>query len=191
MEGYIGEIRMFAGNFAPLNWAFCNGQLMPINTNQALFSIIGTIYGGDGRTNFALPDLRGRAPIGPGSAPGLSNIREGQQGGQELQTLTINNMPSHNHPAELTGITGTINCGVGFGSDSADPSGKYPGKVTGGSPNIYNSTSGETMAADAISLNGGNVAVGNNGNGQSFDIRNPYVGIYYIVCLQGIFPSRS
>lgn len=103
----LGEIMMFAGNFAPRGWAQCNGSLLPINTNQALFSIIGTIYGGDGRTTFALPDLRGRAPIHYGTGPGLSNRVLGQRGGSESHTLTPNQLPPHDHGVPGVQVRGT------------------------------------------------------------------------------------
>ncbi len=98
MDGVIGEIRLFAGNFAPRNWAFCNGSLIAISQNQALYSVIGTIYGGDGRTNFGLPDLRGRVPLAPGQGPGLSSYQQGQTGGVESQALNVTQMPPHSHP---------------------------------------------------------------------------------------------
>src|SRR5687768_993649 len=104
MEGFIGEIRLFAPNFAPRDWALCNGQLLPINQNQALFSILGTTYGGDGRTTFALPDLRGRSAIGAGSGPGLSSYTLGQQTGSPTTLLSANQLPSHTHA-----ISGNIN----------------------------------------------------------------------------------
>ena len=96
-EPFIGEISMFAGNFAPRGWAFCEGQLLPIAQNQSLFSILGTTYGGDGRTTFGLPDMRGRVSIHPGTGPGLTNYRLGNKGGSETTTLTTNQLPSHNH----------------------------------------------------------------------------------------------
>ena len=96
-EPFVGEIRMFAGNFAPRNWAFCDGQLLSISQNDALFSLFGTIYGGDGRTTFGLPDLRGRTAVHPGTGPGLSNRRWGEKGGTETTTMTINQMPVHHH----------------------------------------------------------------------------------------------
>tara|TARA_A100000171_G_scaffold36126_1_gene34790 strand:+ start:2479 stop:3093 length:615 start_codon:yes stop_codon:yes gene_type:complete len=104
----LGEITMFAGNFAPRGWAFCDGRLLAISQYSALFSILGTTYGGDGRTTFALPDLRGRVPIQQGSAPGLSNYQLGQKGGSEQVTITLQNLPSHNHglPISANGIKG-------------------------------------------------------------------------------------
>src|SRR5215213_5859350 len=98
-DPYIGEIRMFAGNFAPRGWALCNGQLLSISQNTALFSLLGTMYGGNGQTTFALPDLRGRVPLHFGQGPGLSNYVEGEVGGTETVTLTTGEMPSHNHGA--------------------------------------------------------------------------------------------
>ena len=98
-EAFVGEIRAFGFNFAPRSWAFCDGQLLPISQNQALFSLIGTFYGGDGRTTFQLPDLRGRAPIKYGNGPGLSSYQLGHRGGLEQVTLTQNQMPTHNHVA--------------------------------------------------------------------------------------------
>ena len=99
MDPFLGEIIMFGGNFAPRGWAFCDGQLLPINANSALFSILGTTYGGDGRTTFQLPDLQGRVAIGEGRGPGLTDRRLGQKGGERKVTLTPQNMPSHHHTA--------------------------------------------------------------------------------------------
>jgi len=101
-EPFTGEIRMFAGNFAPRGWAFCDGQLLAISQNDALFSLLGTIYGGDGRTTFGLPDMRGRIPVHAGQGPGLSQRRVGAKGGAENVTLTVNQIPSHNHPVRAS-----------------------------------------------------------------------------------------
>ena len=106
MEPTLGEVRMFAGNFAPRAWALCEGQLLAINSNQALFSILGTTYGGDGRTSFGLPDLRGRGPISPGTGPGLPSYREGQRGGATTNVLNVTQIPAHNH-------TGAVRCKFG------------------------------------------------------------------------------
>jgi microcystin-dependent protein len=180
MEGTIGEIRMFGGNFAPRPWAFCAGQLLPISQNTALFSILGTIYGGDGRTTFGLPDLRGRTAMSAGRGPGLSNFSEGQQGGTESATITVANLPSHNHPLNVSNAPGT----------SSTPVDSYPAQAQvqverGGvvhDVNAYGSTTNSTMAPSVIGLNGGGTPV---------PIRNPYLAVYYIICLQGAYPSRS
>lgn len=174
MEGTLAEIRIFAGNFAPRNWAFCEGQILPINQNQALFSLLGTIYGGDGRTSFGLPDLRGRVPIGPGTGNGLSSYRQGQRGGVETVTLNTTQIPSHTHLAQANSASP-----VGRGQGSSSAAGTY-----WGDGDSYASAKNNTMANDAISI-------GNTGGNLSHENRQPYLSIYYIICLQGIFPSRS
>lgn len=175
MEAYIGEIRMAGFNFAPRGWAFCSGQLLSIDQHQALFSLLGTYYGGDGRSTFGLPDLRGRVPIhsADGDAgPGLSRYQLGQRGGAEAVTLTANEMPSHNH------VTSTKASSTTRGNVSPTPEGAYWG---GGS---YTTTSNVTMASDAV-------AAGNSGGGQSHTNIQPYIGINFIISLEGVFPPRS
>ena len=179
MEGTIGEIRIFAGNFAPRNWAFCEGQLLPIAQNSALFSILGTIYGGDGRTTFALPDLRGRVPIGPGHGPGLSDYREGQKGGVETVTLNITQIPSHTHSASGT-VTPLARVGAG---DETNPAGGY---MANANSDLYADSGSTPMGASPVTIN-----VGNSGGNQSHENRQPYLAIYYIICMYGIFPSRG
>jgi microcystin-dependent protein len=169
-EPFIGEIRMFAGNFAPRGWAFCEGQLLPINQNQALFSILGTTYGGDGRTTFGLPDLRGRFPLHSGKGPGLTGRSLGERGGREGVQLTVDEMPSHAHTARA----------------SADPgSRRKPGgrvcAVSSKSDRQYNRSPGVDMHDEAIQPVGGN---------QAHDNMPPYLGLNYIIALTGIFPSR-
>ena len=169
-EPFIGEIIMFGGNFAPRSWALCNGQLLSIAQNTALFSILGTTYGGNGQTTFALPDMRGRSPKHPGQGPGLASYTLGESAGTESTSLTINNMPTHNHL-----VTGS--------SGDADQT-KLNGRVlaTAGA-NIYaNSGADATMAATAVSLTGGN---------QPFSILNPYLCVNFIIAIEGIFPSRN
>ena len=119
-EPFVGEIRMFAGNFAPRGWAYCDGQLLAVSQNDALFSLFGTIYGGDGRTTFGLPDLRGRFPIHAGQGPGLSNRRLGSKGGAETVTVTANQLPSHTHPIKGTNDNAT----------ASDPAGQLPAQST-------------------------------------------------------------
>ena len=175
-EGYIGEIRLFGGNFAPRGWALCEGQLLAISSNQALFSILGTTYGGDGRTTFALPDLRGRSAIQQGSGPGLSTIRLGEKGGTETTTLSVNNMPNHDH-------TVTPNCNTGNGKQTTPKSG-FPATVVQGAntANGYTADSNATMGATTTSKTGG---------GQSFNNRSPFLGLNFIIALQGVYPSRN
>lgn len=184
MEGTIGEVRMFAGNFAPRSWAFCDGQLLPISQNTALFSIIGTIYGGDGRTTFALPDLRGRVPIGPGNGPGLSSYREGQKGGAENNTLNVTQIPSHTHNAEfkVSSVDSTISVATSGASIGT------PGAVSG---RAFEGTLGFNTSTPDVPLNQQSITIGNTGGNQSVNNMQPWLSCYYIICLQGVFPSRS
>jgi microcystin-dependent protein len=173
-DSFIGEVQMFAGNFAPRNWALCEGQLLPISQNTALFSIIGTTYGGDGRTTFALPDLRGRVVMHNGSGPGLSSYNLGQHGGAESVTLNQNQIPSHTHTDEVKGASP-----VGRGQSSNTPEGTY--WAEGAS---YATSLNTSMAANAVQI-------ANTGGGQSHENRAPYMAVNYIICLNGVFPSRN
>jgi microcystin-dependent protein len=180
MNPFIGEVVMFAGNFAPRSWAFCNGQLLPISQNTALFSILGTTYGGDGRTTFALPDLRGRTPVHPGHGPGLSTYRLGEKGGVENHTLTIAQMPTHNHlvASDTTGH-------VGDNNNEDEPEGNFLG--TG---QIFSPT-----GASGAHLNGGAMTtsstLSNTGSGQSYNTMKPFGTANYIICMFGAYPSRN
>lgn len=175
-EPFLAEIIMFAGNFAPRGWAFCQGQLLPIAQNTALFSLLGTTYGGDGRTTFALPDLRGRVPVGTGQGPGLPNINLGEMSGEAAHTLNVTEMPAHSHPAQAAG---SANAG-----DSASPGGNTWATSTA-RDNVYTSAAPDSsMAASAVT-------VGAAGGSQPHNNMQPYLGMNYIIALQGIFPSRS
>jgi len=186
MEPFLAQIIMFGGNFAPRGWAFCDGQLLPIAQNTALFSIIGTIYGGDGRTTFALPDLRGRAAVHAGNGPGLSSRRIGQRGGSETNTLNVTQLPSHNHSA-----TGKLN--TSSTPTSADPTGAYPAPLQGRTAsNEAVNIAGYAAAAGAHGANDGvDVTVGNTGGNQSVNNMQPWECVNFIIALQGLFPSRS
>ncbi|MBC8757365.1 phage tail protein [Kordia sp. YSTF-M3] len=184
MDPFIGQIVMFGGNFAPRAWAFCDGQLLAISQNTALFSILGTTYGGDGRTTFALPDLRGRAAIHPGTGPGLSTIKLGQRGGAEYHTLTVSQMPNHAHSGAT--MKGSISVNEEDGVED-DPAGRNLGVSSAGTP--YNTnTNDKLMAPNSVSISGNTLATGGN---QSFYMRNPFEGINYIIALFGTFPSRN
>jgi len=175
-EPFIAEIKMFGGNFAPRGYATCDGQLLPISQNSALFSLVGTIYGGDGRTTFGLPELRGRVPMHTGNGPGLSSRPLGQKSGQETQTLTTAQMPPHSH-------TGHIVANANEG-DSSDPSGKWPSATE--EPN--SPYKGE---AGTASMAAGTVATNNAGSGQSHNNLQPYQVITFIIALVGVYPSRN
>ena len=171
-EPILGEIRMFAGNFAPYGWAFCQGQLLPIAQNTALFSLLGTTYGGDGRTTFALPDLRGRVPVGFGQGPGLSNRVIGDQFGSELVTLNINQMPSHNHTVNAVTTEGNQNL----------PTNSLPANTKTLDKEYSDANANTTMKATMVNPTGGN---------QPFGVTQPSLGVNFIIALQGIFPSRN
>jgi microcystin-dependent protein len=179
MDPFLAQIILFAGNFAPRGWAFCEGQLLPIAQNQALFSILGTTYGGDGRTTFGLPDLRGRAPIHPGTGPGLSNHTLGQKSGQETVTLTTNQLPSHSHTAHMMASSGqgTTNTADGNALNHI-PKGGTP-------PYFYNSDN------PTIAMNANSVVVDNAGGGQAVNNMQPVLALNYIIAVQGTFPSRT
>jgi len=185
-EPFIGEIAMFAGNFAPRNWAFCDGQLLSIASNTALFSILGTTYGGDGRTTFGLPDLRGRVPVSPGQGPGLSNYTLGQKTGVEDVTLSAAQMPNHTHGAS-TIVTANASPAEG---DAASPGGKVWAKSGQGDPDYagYDAAIAAAMAAEAVSAS---TTIAAAGGGTSHTNVQPVLGIYYIIALFGIFPSRN
>lgn len=179
MEGYLAEIRWFAANFAPKYWAYCQGQIMAIASNQALFSLLGTTYGGNGTTTFALPDLRGRVAIGPGTGPGLPNYTLGEVGGEPTHTLNSQEMGPHNHPAVTNASSNPVS--------SNDTAGNFLGAASRSQPvpNLYGK-------------DGGNIAMGANsipmdptGGGQAHNNMQPYLGMNYIICIQGIYPSRN
>ncbi|MFA8433537.1 MAG: phage tail protein [Marinifilaceae bacterium] len=194
MEGFLGEIRGFGGNFAPENWAYCNGQLLPISQNQALFSILGTTYGGDGRTTFALPDLRGRAPISAGTGPGLATRGLGSRNGSETNTLYVSQLPGHNHAAAWTQTAGVATMPA-----STDPAtSEEPGPnlhmslaEAGGKSYIYGNGIPDTSLQPGTATVTGVVNIGNAGGSQPVNNMQPYLTIHWIICLKGLFPSRS
>jgi microcystin-dependent protein len=170
-DPYIGEIRLFAGNFAPNGWALCQGQLVPISENTTLFQLIGTTYGGDGQSTFALPDLRGRVPLHQGQGPGLSGRVVGQSGGSEQVTLTQAQMPAHTH-AEMGSKAAA--------QAAAGPSGSVPAATA---INVYGIGQPTTpMAASAVAPAGG---------GQPHDNMAPFLAMNYIISLFGIFPVQN
>lgn len=168
-DPYVGEIRLFAGNFAPQGWAFCDGQLLAIASNDALFSLLGTTYGGDGRTTFALPDLRGRVPLHMGAGPGRSPRTLGAKGGQESVTLTAAQLPVHSHP-----LRGTAD------ADNTSPPGR---SLAEAGEDIYARGDADTPLSPQ--------AIQNAGDSQPHTNMQPFLGIYYIIALVGIYPSRT
>jgi len=204
-QPYLGGMCAFAGNFTIRGWAKAEGQLLAISSNTALFSILGTTYGGDGRTTFSLPDLRGRSPIGQGQGSGLGNYRLGQRGGAETHTLNTLQMPAHNHTATTTttNIVDTSATTIALRALASSSTTNSPTNgVLSNSPNrenIYSSGAPNVdMNASAIILNlsvdvnsASTTVVNPNGGNQAFNIRGPYLPLTWLISLQGIFPSRN
>lgn len=167
-EPFLAEVRIVGFNFAPRGWAFCDGQILPINQNQSLYSLLGTTYGGDGRTSFALPDLRGRTPIHVGEGH-----REGQKSGEETHTLSGNEMPQHNHVVFATSV------------DANTPNPTTSTVLASVPTRIY----AEFNNASAVSLHSGTIT--NVGGGQAHENMQPYIALNFCIALQGLFPSRN
>jgi microcystin-dependent protein len=179
-QPFLAQIALFPYNFAPRGWAFCAGQILSISQNTALFSLLGTMYGGNGTSNFALPDLQGRVPISAGQGPGLSNYTQGEEGGLENVTLVSNQNGIHNHSLNATTDAGTT--ATASGNQLAQPqAGSVHTGFTKG--NMYSSTAPNTsLAPTAISFTGGNLPHNNI---------QPYQVLAYCIALQGIYPSRN
>ena len=171
-DPFIGQLMVFGGNFAPRGWALCNGQLLQIAQNTALFSLLSTTYGGDGRTTFAIPNLQGIAPMHPGRGPGLTSRRLGERGGQERVTLTEQQLRSHSHG---------MGAAAGRAEDT-DPGGKVPAAMA-------NDASFASAGAGLVDM--ASQSLTNTGGGQSHNNMQPYLALYYVIALVGIYPSRS
>lgn len=191
MTGTIGEVRLFAGNFAPRGWAFCSSQLLSVTSNQALYSIIGTTWGGDGRTTFALPKTRGRAPIGIGSMPEGGIYRCGQLGGYETASLTVLNLPAHNHSAqgEVISADASFEC-INGPAGTDDPSNALPALAENNN-NIYSSEDGDVTMGSVDVPVAGYYTVGSTGGGQPHSNMQPFIVMNYIICLMGNYPQRN
>jgi microcystin-dependent protein len=169
-EPFLAEIRIVGFNFAPRGWAFCDGQILPINQNQSLYSLLGTTYGGDGRTSFALPDVRGRVPIHTGQSNGGNNHTLGQKTGEETHTLSEAEIAQHQHP-----VNGTSNTA----SEATPTNALLPG-ANSGKP--YNATGTAAMGENTVA---------NMGGGQAHNNMQPFLAMNYCIALQGLFPSRN
>lgn len=195
----LASIMGWGPNWAPRGWAQCAGQLIAISQHTAVFSLIGTTYGGDGQTTFALPDLRGRAPIGYGQSPGTQHYPQGSRQGRETQTLTVMEMPSHTHTANTQNLSSSVAASSQAKGDTNVPGpdkvlakaiipgeGPTPDKDT----DIYadSSQADTTLHGGAVS---GNITNSNTGGGESFSILQPVTAINFIFCMQGVYPSRD
>lgn len=178
MDPYIGEIRMFASNFAPQGWAFCNGEILSIAQNTALFSVLGTTYGGDGKTTFALPNLQGKTPIHWGQSNYGTSVDLGETGGTEEVTVTVENLPAHTHTT-TTSLKSNVN-----GGTQTSPVNGYPAN-TGGRDPEYNNTANTVMGAKP------NVTVLPAGQNLAMINMQPYLAVNFIIALEGIYPPRS
>lgn len=211
MEGTIGEIRMFGGNFAPSGWVFCQGQTLPISTYDAAYTILGTIYGGDGMQTFGVPNLSGRVPVGTGTVPGLTTIALGQSGGSETVTLTNANLATHTHAATFNGqpgtpatLTGIIKVSANAGTSAVAGAG---GANTLGESNAQDSSRASLLCKSFVrdnaptlpltgftvtqsSAGGGTVTNTNAGSSIPLPIMEPFLVTNYIICLLGIYPTR-
>ncbi len=195
-EPFLGAILAFGFTFNPRGWQTCSGQLISIAQNTALFSLLGTTYGGNGQTTFALPDLRGRSMVGVGNGPGLTPIVYGQVGGTENTTLTIANMPQHNHQlvpgvnaGQVNLVTSASAYSNGTTSNETDSGTNFLG-AAGATPAIYSEPTANTVKIGGItsSISGSTSIIGSS---QAFSIRDPYLGINLCIAMEGIFPSRN
>jgi len=206
VDPLLGSISMFAGNYPPRGWAFCDGQLLPIAQYSALFSLLGTTYGGDGRTTFALPDHRGRVSIHPGKGPGLTSRKLGERIGSETTQLISENIPAHTHSAAISGTNATANATISIPVTTETGNTTEPGSgvilslgevaKNQNEVNAYSSeTADETLrpfnAPVNVSITEGAVTVGMTGQGTPFANIQPVLGINYIIATQGVYPSRS
>ena len=208
-DPFLGEIRMFAGNFAPRGWAFCDGSILPISQNQALFSLLGVTYGGNGTSTFALPDLRGRVATGMGTGPGLSPVELGQSAGSQTTSLRVDQLPVHAPVATFQGALSNAVASVPVGTSTSEP---LMEPVAGGT--TYLSAVSVTQGRNEVTVNGlytttaptapahiggtsvtgnvtGSVTIAPVGGNQPISIAQPYLGVSFIIALEGIFPSRQ
>lgn len=184
MEGTLAEVRMFAGNFAPRGWQLCNGQLLAISQWTAVFALVGTIYGGNGQTTFGMPDFRGRVALGTGNGAGLPGVVLGEMSGTPTTTLLSINLPQHNHPMS-GGIT--LHANADSSGANADPTNRF---LSQSASDIYSNVN-----TDLIAMNPGAItstlSTAIAGNNSPISTQSPYLGINYIICVEGIFPSRD
>jgi microcystin-dependent protein len=195
MDPYLAEIRIFSGTFEPLGWKFCQGQSLPIASYDALFTLLGTSFGGDGVTTFNLPDLRGRVPVHPGQGPGLTGINEGEMGGSETQSLTLQSMPTHNHGAVVTMSTASITMKVSTdppsqGTATAGASLCVRGGTSTNLVNTFKVVEPDT-AMNTASVSSVNVSNSVAGSSQPHENMQPWIAMNYMIAVEGIYPSQS
>jgi len=201
---YLGQVFLMAISFAPRNFSYCAGQLITIASNNALFALLGTEFGGDGRVTFGLPDLRGRTPVGSnqmGNGPGLTTFRTGTKYGAQTHTMTVSQMPSHNHTATFThtgggSVTGKLEAYAKGASSGTPTAGDF---ISGNTSTIFGTGGGignELVELSGLTISGGGavsgvVSVNDNGSSHAFEIMNPVQAMPFIICTEGLFPSRN
>lgn len=189
---FLGQIMAFAFNFSPKGWATCSGQVMSIAQNTALFSLLGTTFGGNGSQTFGLPDLRGRAMVGQGNGPGLTPVEMGQIAGVESVTLTTDNLPAHVHPITTQNIQTKVFVTTSGGGTNEPGKGESGIGAGGSFPAIFSDSAtignSDFVGGVTTSVSGSTGVVGSS---QAFGVRNPYLGMNVCIALQGIFPSRN
>ncbi len=197
MEPFIGQICLFGFNYAPQGWAKCEGQLLSISGNESLYSLLSTTYGGNGTTTFALPDLRGRVPIGEGQGSGLYLYQHAQKGGVDKAKLTIQQMPAHEHAVQTSSkatITNTVGCKDGAG-DTGTPIGNYAAKIEkkkGVYFDAYSTDANATMHSSVSTVDVPiNCTTGSNGGNEYHSNMQPFLAIGYCICVKGLYPSRD
>jgi microcystin-dependent protein len=184
---YVGEIILVGFDFAPVGWALCDGSLLPISENETLFQLIGTTYGGDGQTTFALPDLRGRIPIGSGQGPGLQNRILGETGGTEAVALTVQQIPSHSHAVDTSGLTASLRCKAGPGNQRSPVGNVHAIEAAGATMPYSSAEPNATMSGVPVDISGMSEA----GGIDSHDNMQPYLTLNYCISLFGVFPSQT
>jgi len=194
MEAFLGTVLPWAPTYAPRGWAFCQGQILPIAQNSALFALLGTTYGGNGQTTFALPDLRGRIPLGAGQGPGTSNYTLGEMAGNETVTLTQAEMPQHIHPIQVT--PSTLHVSSANADTAVAANGATIGTAGVGAGRDFTQTLGFNSLAPDVTLNAASVTTptvteGVAGGSQPHNNLQPFLSLNFIICLEGIFPSRN
>ncbi len=189
MDGYMSEIRLFGGTFAPQGYMLCQGQQLSIAEWSALFALLGTIYGGDGVQSFQLPDLRGRTPMGTGQGPGLPVMDEGQSGGVESITISTQQMPLHNHSVSVTSLSASATLKAFTTPGTTE---ENNGSYLASAAELYIApASADTFMAPQTVSGTVSLSLGATGSGQAFSNRSPFLGINFIICVEGIFPSRN
>ena len=186
-QPYVGEIILVGFRFAPVGWALCDGSLLPISENEVLFQLIGTTYGGDGQSTFALPDLRGRIPIGTGQGPSLQNYALAQTGGSEAITLTLQQLPSHSHAVDTSGLTASLKCKAGPGNQRTPVGNVHAIEAAGATMPYSSAPANATMTAEPVVISG----MAEAGGIGSHDNMQPHLTLNYCISLFGVFPSPT